>query len=83
MSFNSSLEEIRKFDTGKCKARECETGECESGSWKLDRAFEAEGRDGSELLSFPNASSDERQEFRELLERLQRRARRPSRSWRR
>ena len=82
MSFNTSREGIRKFDTGKCKARDCESGECETGTWKLDRTFEAEVRD-CEFLSLPSAHSDERQEFRALLERLQRRAGRPVRRRRR
>jgi len=83
MSFNTSLEEIRRFDTGKCKARDCEAGECESGTWKIDRAFEAEVRDCDEFLPFASVYSDERQEFRALLERLQRRAGRPGRPRRR
>jgi hypothetical protein len=71
MLLTSNFQEIRHFHMGAG-----ETGECETGTWKEVHEFEPEVRD-CEWLPFPTGRGDERQEFRALLERMQRRAGRP------
>jgi hypothetical protein len=76
MSFTSSVDRIRNSETGEGETGESATGECETGTWKVDPDFEAEVCD-CEFLLFPTGRGDARQEFRALLERMQRRAGRP------
>ena len=76
MSFTSRFDKIRNSDAGEGETGESARAECEAGTWKVDPEFEPEVCDG-EFLLFPTGPADERQEFRALLERMQRRAGRP------